>query len=1755
MGMIKFIPTLKPNGVTLCRWALLLSFAIGLALLLGPSAAEAQAPGPLGNPANLTATPGGYAGEVSLRWTPAANATVHWVYYLDTTAPNSLWTAVKVGGGNVSAAEIPGLMIGTTYRFVVRASQQQPNGSTTWSEWSAPADATPAMTGTRKPIDDDVVVVSPPDDQLTSPMIYWTDSDAAQIWRANLDGSDAQAIVTSGLRHPASLALDVLQGKMYWTDYGTGKIQRANLNGAGVEDLVTELDDPIGIALDTSDGTGKIYWSGSGNGKIQYVNLDSPKTIRDLITGLDSPHHLVLDTSARRIYWTTDDWLWGGKIQYASLDSPHIVRDLVTPGVVSPNGLALDVSGRWLYWTDHGSDTIQRASLDAHGAVISIEPLITSGLQRPGGIALDATGRMYWTDYGTRKIQSAAPTAKIVSNVITSGLEWPLGIAIASPSKPSVPAVLQSASQLYWVDEKAQKIQRTITVDDAQVVDDLTTSEQRLDMPGSIALDPLAGKMYWTDEGDGDSQTSDGAIRRANRDGSGVENVKAGLRDPVGIALDLDNGYLYWVDRHWGNIYRGRLRDIGNLTAETVVDDSTKPYQIALDTANGYIYWTERGGSKIRRANLKADDVAAEPISFSPVGPQNPFGLALDPVAGKMYWTERNTGGDSIRSADLDGQNSVTLVDSEPHSLSGIAVDVNDGKIYWSDEVAGAIRRIDPADPDAVAEDVVTGLAAPEGVAVARPYLSRTRLALIALYRATDGDNWTNNDGWLSDQLPGTWRGISTDDKQGLITGLDLSGNNLVGELPATLGNLKNLCNLDLSGNQLTGAIPTEWADGFEVLKDLNLSYNRLNGELPAGLGNHHLEMLNLSGNQLRGEIPTELGSLVRLTELNLSHNELSGSIPYKLSSSGDLAGCEKLGQTVLNQRALDILKEYAGSLANLEILDLSDNKLRGTIPPTLCSLTDLDTLDLGRNRLTGSIPPELGKLAELRALRLNGQSPYNKYLFSGHEEEERLEKCQDDCYLHGAIPPALGSLNQLEELDLSDNRLSGAIPPELGGLLTVRSDLTDLNLSHNNLGKGIPVELGRLIHLETLDVSHNRLEGLIPKSLGRLSNLKLMYIHANPLLSGCVPRYLEGVRGLEIALNDHQGNLQGFCLSSGEASDKAVLEILYRQTNGQGWHSEGRNEGRWLNENWGSGWYGVKTEHGRVVELDLGDNNLVGTLPPELRDLTELRSLNLSSNELSGSITWLSGLSNLEYLDLSDNLLLGEFPIKLGNLTELREVRLQGNDLSGWIPEQFAALARQSDGTGGKLEKMFLHNNGFTGCIPIGLEGPLDAAEAERSANAVQKVWQKEINLQAKIDLGEHGVHDNTILQKWTPIISSVEVGDSFGVEDVLIAGMNKVGVGSAPAVRLLRHFIHPSYGLGLPPCAPRAPAPKGWVQADSQSYKTDRAALLSMCQLKVASGADCLWTEEEMKKPLQEWHGVHTERFQVGGKENWKDCGDAKDDCRVTRLKLVGKNWRGQPTDLMLTGEIPPELGNLGELKVLNLSKNNLYGEIPTELGNLRNLYSLALNDNNLTGKIPPELGNLGGRLDDLSAFSGLDNLLDLHLQENSLTGDIPQELSNVGYLRTVLVDPQRDAKGKEYKLEGCLHSSVALDGIRSVHHFAFDYVFGKISAAIDDAIKKKLRNTDEHKKAKASDQERVVREVNDLRENEKAAELDLFQEAQVKYAAGLRFDAQMDDEYGKLIRASGFSDALSKVGAELKKKVLNFGGAGDFEDVACQ
>lgn len=139
---------------------------------------------------------------------------------------------------------------------------------------------------------------------------------------------------------------------------------------------------------------------------------------------------------------------------------------------------------------------------------------------------------------------------------------------------------------------------------------------------------------------------------------------------------------------------------------------------------------------------------------------------------------------------------------------------------------------------------------------------------------------------------------------------------------------------------------------------------------------------------------------------------------------------------------------------------------------------------------------------------------------------------------------------------------------------------------------------------------------------------------------------------------------------------DRAALVALFNAAGGDDWI----DRTNWLSDEPLGTWYGVQTEGGRVVYLDLcgpGGNNLRGSMPAALGNLTALEELRLSNNFLTGPIpAELGRLTDLEVLRLSNNALGGPVPAELADLADLEELRLHQNRLTGDLPSDLRHLA-----------------------------------------------------------------------------------------------------------------------------------------------------------------------------------------------------------------------------------------------------------------------------------------------------------------------------------------------------------------------------------------------------------------------------------------------------------------------------------------------
>ena len=266
---------------------------------------------------------------------------------------------------------------------------------------------------------------------------------------------------------------------------------------------------------------------------------------------------------------------------------------------------------------------------------------------------------------------------------------------------------------------------------------------------------------------------------------------------------------------------------------------------------------------------------------------------------------------------------------------------------------------------------------------------------------------------------------------------------------------------------------------------------------------------------------------------------------------------------------------------------------------------------------------------------------------------------------LAGSIPPGLGNLSALEDLDLRANALTGPIPPELGNLGNLkRMTLGDTRyrpVGDNNLVGPIPAELGNLANLELLSLGNNSLTGAIPPELGNLT--KLTYLSLGPNgLTGPIPAALENLANLEFLYlwhNDLAGPLPPWL------GNLAKLEIL-----------ELRGAGRLTGP--------IPAEFGSLVnlrQLVLAGLPLGGEIPHELGNLSSLRILQLAVTGLTGRIPpELGNLKNLTNLELHANDLTGPIPAEFGNLSNLRTIYAFSNRLAGPLPPELGKLSKLSD-------------------------------------------------------------------------------------------------------------------------------------------------------------------------------------------------------------------------------------------------------------------------------------------------------------------------------------------------------------------------------------------------------------------------------------------------------------------------------------------
>ena len=223
-------------------------------------------------------------------------------------------------------------------------------------------------------------------------------------------------------------------------------------------------------------------------------------------------------------------------------------------------------------------------------------------------------------------------------------------------------------------------------------------------------------------------------------------------------------------------------------------------------------------------------------------------------------------------------------------------------------------------------------------------------------------------------------------------------------------------------------------------------------------------------------------------------------SIYYYQIKTKDIWGLESLSNIIKGDYTISLWdKEY--SMVETKKIDLSNQKLFGSIPSEIGRLLNLEILFLQNNFLSGSLPNQLWDLKNLRILNISKNQFRGNVPSEIHQVESLNEIWFSGNKFSGSLPFQIFTIKNITHINLSNNQLTGHISESVANL----KNLVYLNLFDNKLVGSIPAELGECSKLEFLSLGRNNLSGTIPPEISKASQLESIALFENQL-SGEIP-------------------------------------------------------------------------------------------------------------------------------------------------------------------------------------------------------------------------------------------------------------------------------------------------------------------------------------------------------------------------------------------------------------------------------------------------------------------------------------------------------------------------------------------------------------------------------------------------------------------------------------------------------------------------
>ncbi|KAI3688259.1 hypothetical protein L1987_81970 [Smallanthus sonchifolius] len=651
--------------------------------------------------------------------------------------------------------------------------------------------------------------------------------------------------------------------------------------------------------------------------------------------------------------------------------------------------------------------------------------------------------------------------------------------------------------------------------------------------------------------------------------------------------------------------------------------------------------------------------------------------------------------------------------------------------------------------------------------------------------------------------------------------------------------------------------------------------------------------------------------------------------------------------------------------------LDLGRYGFKGQISPSLLNLTYLNDLDLSGNSFNQTVPMFIGSMTRLTQLDLSSS------LFIG------------------TIPWSIGSLTKLTNLDLSSNSFSGTIPWSIGSL----TKLTDLDLSSNSFVGTIPAFIGSMTQLRSLRLDSNSFDGDIPPALGNLTNLKRLSLRY--LNDGCNLSQVKHPYSTSFVNSSSNSSSSIFSLSLGHNNlNSSMYHWLLPLTSNSLWQlilSDNMLDalpeyiGKLcslatlsFSNNFAVGKFSdflTKlsgcTSVG-IQELDVSNNHFTDSLSSDIQKFPSLVYLNLANNHLNGTISekvW--GLDTLDILDISSNSLRGVISESIGK-SKLHTIDLSNNFLEGVLGTSKSHMSNIS-----YIKYIDLSFCKLGPSFPKWIQTLKNLTHLDISNTRVSDIVPDEFWNMWPSRLTYLNISSNNITGKIPDLLSNFDP-DSLIIDlgHNKLSGRLRASILSSVELEVLGKQVFWKCACldwgnlsGLYLLSLRSNNFFGHIPSQLCELENLQILDLSMNNLN-GTIPSCI---NNLTSMVQEGFSQHVHSF-LDPSSVFSETYQTKFPPLYADYAMI--QWQGNTIEFNK---------NLGLLKSIDLSSNNLTRRIPYELTDLRELLALNLSNNALVGEIPHKIGEMK-------------NLLTLDLSRNNLSGGLPSSMSQLNFINYI-------------------------------------------------------------------------------------------------------------------------------------------------------